>query len=150
MSILSYCFIYVHVCMWFVDDNNNKNPEESLILFGLEVNYLQKGFLSSLNSVISDVCLLRDTECFSCCCPYSESQWASECTITAKRVSLCCSEGNQTQEAFDHLGLVLCSSSQLDTLSKEDLIKFAKKQIVAMQKMKSKCAGEIMIVASLL
>lgn len=30
--------------------------------------------------------------------------------------------------------------SKLDTLSKEDLIKFAKKQMVAMQKMKSKCA----------
>ncbi|KAL1268729.1 hypothetical protein QQF64_034092 [Cirrhinus molitorella] len=29
--------------------------------------------------------------------------------------------------------------SKLDTLSKEDLIKFAKKQIVAMQKIKSKC-----------
>ncbi|CAM4608871.1 hypothetical protein PO909_034093 [Leuciscus waleckii] len=30
--------------------------------------------------------------------------------------------------------------SKLDSLSKEDLIKFAKKQMVAMQKMKSKCA----------
>ncbi|KAK7153527.1 hypothetical protein R3I94_007034 [Phoxinus phoxinus] len=30
--------------------------------------------------------------------------------------------------------------SKLDTLSKEDLIKFAKKQMVAMQRMKSKCA----------
>ncbi|XP_055071355.2 GRIP and coiled-coil domain-containing protein 2 [Misgurnus anguillicaudatus] len=30
--------------------------------------------------------------------------------------------------------------SKLDTLSKEDLIKFAKKQIMGMQKMKSKCA----------
>uniref|UniRef100_A0A3B5KSD2 Uncharacterized protein n=1 Tax=Xiphophorus couchianus TaxID=32473 RepID=A0A3B5KSD2_9TELE len=31
--------------------------------------------------------------------------------------------------------------SQLDTLSKDDLIKYAKKQIAAMQKMKTKCAG---------
>lgn len=30
---------------------------------------------------------------------------------------------------------------KLDTLSKDDLIKFAKKQIAGMQKMKSKCAG---------
>lgn len=34
-------------------------------------------------------------------------------------------------------------SLKLDTLSKEDLIKFAKKQMVAMQKIKSKCAGNI-------
>lgn len=76
---------------------------------------------------------------------------ASDRTITAKHVSLCSCEGNQTQEAFHHLGLVLCSSvsSQLDTLSKEDLIKFAKKQMATMQKMKSRCAGEVMIVASL-
>ncbi|KAF4109507.1 GRIP and coiled-coil domain-containing protein 2 [Onychostoma macrolepis] len=33
------------------------------------------------------------------------------------------------------------SRSKLDTLSKEDLIKFAKKQMGAMQKIKSKCAG---------
>lgn len=32
------------------------------------------------------------------------------------------------------------SRSKLDTLSKEDLIKFAKKQMAAMQKMKSKCS----------
>ncbi|KAM3862243.1 GRIP and coiled-coil domain-containing protein 2 [Diretmus argenteus] len=32
------------------------------------------------------------------------------------------------------------SKSKLDTLSKDDLIKFAKKQMAAMQKMKSKCA----------
>uniref|UniRef100_A0A3P8T068 Uncharacterized protein n=1 Tax=Amphiprion percula TaxID=161767 RepID=A0A3P8T068_AMPPE len=31
--------------------------------------------------------------------------------------------------------------SKLDTLSKDDLIKFAKKQMAAMQKMKGKCAG---------
>uniref|UniRef100_A0A673I6Z1 GRIP domain-containing protein n=1 Tax=Sinocyclocheilus rhinocerous TaxID=307959 RepID=A0A673I6Z1_9TELE len=36
--------------------------------------------------------------------------------------------------------------SKLDTLSKEDLIKFAKKQMVAMHKIKSKCTGEIVIV----
>lgn len=34
-------------------------------------------------------------------------------------------------------------SLKLDTLSKEDLIKFAKKQMVAMQKIKSKCAGNL-------
>uniref|UniRef100_A0A3B5AAR3 GRIP and coiled-coil domain-containing protein 2-like n=1 Tax=Stegastes partitus TaxID=144197 RepID=A0A3B5AAR3_9TELE len=33
------------------------------------------------------------------------------------------------------------SPGGLDTLSKDDLIKFAKKQMAAMQKMKSKCAG---------
>lgn len=33
------------------------------------------------------------------------------------------------------------SRSKLDTLSKEDLIKFAKKQMLAVQKIKSKCAG---------
>lgn len=33
-------------------------------------------------------------------------------------------------------------STQLDTLSKEDLIKFAKKQMGAMVKLKSKCAGK--------
>uniref|UniRef100_A0A3Q3IM28 GRIP domain-containing protein n=1 Tax=Monopterus albus TaxID=43700 RepID=A0A3Q3IM28_MONAL len=32
--------------------------------------------------------------------------------------------------------------SKLDTLSKDDLIKFAKKQMAAMQKMKSRCAGD--------
>lgn len=32
-------------------------------------------------------------------------------------------------------------SVKLDTLSKDDLIKFAKKQMGAMQKLKSKCAG---------
>lgn len=31
--------------------------------------------------------------------------------------------------------------SQLDTLSKDDLIKFAKKQMAAMQKFKGRCAG---------
>ncbi len=31
--------------------------------------------------------------------------------------------------------------SQLDTLSKDDLIKFSKKQMAAMQKMKARCAG---------
>jgi len=31
--------------------------------------------------------------------------------------------------------------SQLDTLSKDDLIKFAKKQMAVMQKMKGRCAG---------
>lgn len=31
--------------------------------------------------------------------------------------------------------------SQLDTLSKDDLIKFSKKQMAAMQKMKGRCAG---------
>lgn len=48
---------------------------------------------------------------------------------------------------------LFCVSSvsfKLDTLSKEDLIKFAKKQMVAMQKIKSKCTGEIIIVASTL
>lgn len=30
---------------------------------------------------------------------------------------------------------------KLDTLSKDDLIKFAKKQMAGMQKMKSRCAG---------
>uniref|UniRef100_A0A4W6FIA9 GRIP and coiled-coil domain containing 2 n=1 Tax=Lates calcarifer TaxID=8187 RepID=A0A4W6FIA9_LATCA len=33
------------------------------------------------------------------------------------------------------------AKSKLDTLSKDDLIKFAKKQMAAMQKMKSRCAG---------
>uniref|UniRef100_A0A3Q3H0G8 Uncharacterized protein n=1 Tax=Labrus bergylta TaxID=56723 RepID=A0A3Q3H0G8_9LABR len=33
------------------------------------------------------------------------------------------------------------AKSKLDTLSKDDLIKFAKKQMAAMQKMKGKCAG---------
>lgn len=32
-------------------------------------------------------------------------------------------------------------SVKLDTLSKDDLIKFAKKQMAAMQKLKSRCAG---------
>uniref|UniRef100_A0A8B9H9Z7 Uncharacterized protein n=1 Tax=Astyanax mexicanus TaxID=7994 RepID=A0A8B9H9Z7_ASTMX len=32
--------------------------------------------------------------------------------------------------------------SKLDTLSKEDLIKFAKKQMAIMQKLKSKCGGK--------
>ena len=32
---------------------------------------------------------------------------------------------------------------QLDTLSKDDLIKYAKKQIAAMQKMKGRCAGNV-------
>uniref|UniRef100_A0A671T111 GRIP domain-containing protein n=1 Tax=Sinocyclocheilus anshuiensis TaxID=1608454 RepID=A0A671T111_9TELE len=43
--------------------------------------------------------------------------------------------------------VILCFSVslKLDTLSKEDLIKFAKKQMVAMQKIKSKCTGEIVI-----
>uniref|UniRef100_A0A8C1T361 Uncharacterized protein n=1 Tax=Cyprinus carpio TaxID=7962 RepID=A0A8C1T361_CYPCA len=35
-------------------------------------------------------------------------------------------------------------------LTREDLIKFAKKQMVAMQKIKSKCTGEIIIVSSTL
>ncbi len=39
-------------------------------------------------------------------------------------------------------------SLKLDTLSKEDLIKFAKKQMAAMQMIKSKCAGKIIIVAA--
>uniref|UniRef100_A0A8C2ID23 GRIP domain-containing protein n=1 Tax=Cyprinus carpio TaxID=7962 RepID=A0A8C2ID23_CYPCA len=44
---------------------------------------------------------------------------------------------------------VLSVSLKLDTLSKEDLIKFAKKQMVAMQKIKSKCTGEIIICLTL-
>lgn len=39
------------------------------------------------------------------------------------------------------LDIIIFLYSQLDTLSKDDLIKFAKKQIAAMQKMKSRCAG---------
>lgn len=41
---------------------------------------------------------------------------------------------------------VLSVSLKLDTLSKED----AKKKMVAMQKIKSKCTGEIIIVSSTL
>uniref|UniRef100_A0A4W3K2D0 GRIP and coiled-coil domain containing 2 n=1 Tax=Callorhinchus milii TaxID=7868 RepID=A0A4W3K2D0_CALMI len=40
--------------------------------------------------------------------------------------------------------------SKLDTLSKEDLIKFVKKQIVILQKAKSKCTGNVYTVCSAL